>query len=125
MKPRLAAVSFKKAITGLGPLGQEQGLPANPSQPLANFISSLIGFLTIFGALAFIIWVIIGAYSWITSEGKPEKLEKARNHITQALIGFFILVAAYALVGLVGKILGIEIFKLTVLLNRIKLKSFF
>lgn len=86
-----------------------------------DIITAVIGFLTMIGGILFVIWFMIGAYNWITAEGKPEKLEKARNHITQAIIGLVILVAAYSIVGVVGTILGFEnIFDLSTTVCNIK-----
>ena len=87
---------------------------------IENVLSVAFGFLTIAGGITFVVWLIVGAYSWMTAEGKPDKLEKARNHITQAVTGLIILIGAYAITAVVGSILGLNIFDLQGLLNELK-----
>ena len=54
-------------------------------------------------AVAFIIW---GGFTYITSQGEPEKLVEARKTIVNALIGAAIAVMATAAVGFIGNRLG-------------------
>lgn len=75
---------------------------------IENVINVVIGFLTVVGGILFLIWLIVGTYTWITAEGKPDKLEKARNHITQAITGLIILVGAYAITALISTVLGLS-----------------
>ena len=75
---------------------------------IENVISIVIGFLTVVGGILFLVWLIIGTFTWITAEGKPEKMEKARNHITQAITGLIILVGAYAITALISTLLGLD-----------------
>lgn len=81
-----------------------------PQNTLENFFTTLLRFFTILAGLMFIIYFILGALTWLTSEGDKEKLKKAQGQITNGLVGLVIIVAAYSIIYLVGKILGLNIF---------------
>ncbi len=78
-----------------------------------NIIGAIVGLLLIGGFLFAFIHLLIGALNWITSGGDKTKLEAAREHITQALVGLIIMAAIWALMVLVGQFtgLGFPVFK--------------
>lgn len=57
------------------------------------------------GALAVIVYFLLGAFTWITSGGDKAKVEDARNKITNAVIGLVLLVSSFVLLGFLSKIL--------------------
>ncbi len=61
------------------------------------------------GVLLFLI-LVWGGFDYLTSAGAPEKVKSAQAKITSALIGFFILVFAFAITKLIGYILGFRAF---------------
>ena len=73
------------------------------------FISNLIGFLTTLAAIFFIIYFFMGAFGWVTSGGDKGKTEKAREQITQGVLGLVLIIAAYAIIGLIGSIIGLKL----------------
>ncbi len=81
---------------------------------LGKLISSLIGALFVAGFLLTIMELIIGGIQWITAGGDKQALEKARNGITNAIMGLVIVAATYALATLLGKFFGIDITNLTI-----------
>ena len=89
--------------------GVESSIDASPAG-LENLLSTIIGFMTIAGGITFLLWILIGAYTWITAGGQPEKIEKARSHITNAITGLVILIGAVALTGLISALLGLDVF---------------
>ena len=68
---------------------------------LIKFVLGLAADLT----FAFLIW---GGIEWITSGGDKQKYEAARNRITAALVGLAIVAAAWALMNIAAKLLGIS-----------------
>lgn len=72
-------------------------------------ISTIIGFLTIVAALFFLFQFIIGGYQWIAAGGDKQQTTEARDKITNSLIGLIIIVIATAIVGIIGKVLGLDI----------------
>jgi len=98
--------------------GPETAISPDPTG-VEKTLSIVIGFLTIIGGLLFIIMFIIGTYTWITAEGKPDKMEKARNQITQAITGLVILVGAFAITAVISTLLGIDIFNIVDAINNL------
>lgn len=92
---------------GLGPLANiKTGLEALTQ--LASVISLIIGVLTIIAGIYFMIQFLLGGLNWIGASGDKGKLQSAQDRMSQAIIGLIIVVAAYAVVSIIGKILGIE-----------------
>lgn len=76
---------------------------------MEKFISNVIGFLTVVGAVMFVIFFVMGAFQWITSGGDKGSLEKARNRMVQGILGLVILVASYSILGLLGSLVGLDL----------------
>lgn len=70
-------------------------------------ISNVIGMITVIGAIMFIGYFLLGAIQWISSGGDTGKVTKARDQMMHGVLGLFVLVMVYAIVGLVGSVLGI------------------
>lgn len=94
------------------PIGSAvQSLPGNPFKftDLGVFIGNAIGVgitLAGVGALVYLLW---GGVDWIVSGGDKTAVENARNKITHAIIGLAIVVAIWAMFGLVQTFLGIRV----------------
>jgi len=86
----------------------EEGISSSGSM-LSKILTNVITFLTIVGALMFAIYFITGALSWISAGGKAEKVKEAKDKMTNAAIGLIVIVAAYSVIYIVGKVLGIPI----------------
>ena len=86
---------------------------------LETIISNVIGLITTIGAIMFILYFILGAISWISSGGDKGKLEGARNQMMHGVIGLIVMVSAYAVIGLVGNIVGIDIIGLGTQLSKL------
>ena len=95
---------------GLGPFSNAVywGM-SNLNENLTGLISKIVGVLTVFGGIWFIIQFLIGAFKWITSGGDKTNVEAAKEHLTHAVISLAILVSTYIIVGLVGAIFGLDI----------------
>lgn len=70
-------------------------------QDIGTLLSSLMGvFLTIAG-LALLLYLGYGGMQWLTAGGDKQAVEKARQVITNALIGLAIVAASWAVYKLV------------------------
>ena len=82
---------------------------SDPVQGFANFIGFGIRMFIMIAGLAMIIYLLWGAFDWIASSGEKEKLTKAQNKITNAVIGiiliFVVLMVFNVLAGDVFKII--------------------
>ena len=72
-------------------------------------LSVALGGFTLVAAIYFLFSLAVAAFTWMGAAGDTSKVEKARNSITNGLIGLVILVAVYAIAGIVGTMLGIDI----------------
>ena len=76
---------------------------------LELMISNVVGFLTVFAGLFFIIQFVMASFSWVTSGGDSGKLQKARDKMVQGVLGLIIIISSYALIGLIGNIIGLDL----------------
>ncbi|NMC35870.1 hypothetical protein GYA49_02380 [Candidatus Beckwithbacteria bacterium] len=83
------------------------------SSPLAALIARLWLVAVILGSLAVILFLVMGAIDWISSDGDPEKIKKARNKIVDAVVGLGILVASFAIVKFLEWIFGFDILNIS------------
>ncbi len=81
---------------------------------LSQFIPKAIGLLFVFGALAFFFMFLWGAISWILSGGDKAHVENAKARITNALIGFILMIATFAIVKLIEAFFGIDILSIDI-----------
>ncbi len=104
--------------TGLGQIGTGQGFGPfnfeylNDSSILtaiAKIVSTIVGFITILGAIYFFLQLMIGAFEWTLSSGDKAKLTKAQDRLVNATIGLIIMVAAYGVIAVLSAVLGIDI----------------
>jgi len=92
------------------------GLPDNiaaEDRGFGNFVGGLLNGVMVIAALLVFLNLIWGAIEWITSGGDSGKAQKARDKITQSLIGLIVLASTTAIFMAIQTFLGIEIFKFT------------
>ncbi|MFH2118379.1 MAG: hypothetical protein ABII10_01435 [Candidatus Paceibacterota bacterium] len=98
----------QKTTIDLRGAAQRADLPGSGVQDsFGNFMSGLMSATMVLAAIITFFFLIWGAIEWITSEGDKGKLEKARNRITQALVGLIVLSATTALFILLQQFLDI------------------
>lgn len=89
--------------------GGYQGSTAASSTVFETIATSVVGFLTLAGGLSFIIYTILAGLTWITAREEAERLSKAKQMFTNAVIGLAIVVSSWAIAGIFGKLFGFEI----------------
>lgn len=102
---------------GFGPIadflcnltGEKEDQAEQAGNKLNDVISSVIGFLTVVASIWFIIQFLLAGFSWISAGGDKQAVETARNKMTYAILGLIVVVAAWILAGLMGKIFGLDI----------------
>lgn len=77
---------------------------------LGGVIGSVLPYVFGAAALLLLIYLITGGLSMMLSRGDPKAMQSAQSQITNALIGFVIVFFAFALVAVIGRILGIDAF---------------
>ena len=82
--------------------------PEQGYKDLGNFISNMFQLAFAIALLLVLIYLIWGAFDWISSGGEKEGVEKARGKIVNALIGLAVLAVAFALGNFAAQILGFD-----------------
>ena len=81
---------------------------ADPVQGLGKFIAFGINVFILIAGMFLLIYLLLGAFDWITSGGDKEKVQKAQNKITNALIGMVLIFVVLAVfIAFAGNSLGI------------------
>ena len=82
---------------------QTRGDLPNPQGGLQGAVAGLINvFLGILGMIAVVI-VIYGGFKWMTASGNTEQVDEAKKLLIQGVVGFAIIILAYAIVEFVVK----------------------
>lgn len=76
---------------------------------LELYISDIIGAITILAVLFFIVYSFLAAYEWVTAGSDSGKVEKSKNRFIWGTLGLILIVASYAIIGLIGSLIGISI----------------
>lgn len=99
---------------GLGPWG-DIGRPGTLlSQVTTQFtlvLSRVISIMTVVSGLYFMFNIFIAAYGFFHAGGSDEKIKTNVDSILHSVIGLIVVIASYALVSLLGALLGFEILK--------------
>jgi len=108
---KLLAADNLGTFKGLGPLGnfRVESTGTFAFSTFTTMFSTGIGVLTVAAGIWFIFQIFAGAYQWLASGGEKQGIENARKRITNAVIGLFVVVISYALIGIIGMIFGINI----------------
>lgn len=80
-----------------------------------SLIPAAVGLAFVMGALIFFFIMVIGAIQWITSGGDKTALEGARGKIINAIVGFVLLAAVFAIIKVIQNFFGINILSLDIL----------
>lgn len=105
-------------IGGLG-TGYQAYSPAIAPTTIEKIGTNLVGFLTLAGGLAFVIYTLLAGLTWITAREESERLAKAKQMFTNALIGLAIVVASWAIAGVIGEIFGFKLLNPAIYLDTI------
>jgi len=74
---------------------------------LGKLISTGIQIFFFVAAIAALIYMLLGAFDWISSNGEKEKLLKAQNKIQSAVIGLLLIVFVLVVFNVImGTVLG-------------------
>ncbi len=75
---------------------------------IGGVISAFLPYL--FGLTGFFmfIYLVIGAYQVLISQGDPKQMAAGREKITYAIIGFIIMFSAFWIVRIIGEVLNIQ-----------------
>lgn len=92
------------------PKGMDIGGGGDPIAGLGGLIGWGINMFIVVAGMFLLIYLFLGAFDWISSGGEKEKISKAQQKITNAIIGMVLIFAV--LIGfnlLAGELLGIVV----------------
>lgn len=95
-------------IEGVG-IGETSRFIGDPLGYFTSQLSNVIGFITLVGALFFLVYLVLAGFEWLQAGGDSGKTEKAKNRMTNGAIGLLIMILATAIAGIVGGAFGIDI----------------
>jgi hypothetical protein len=75
---------------------------------LAKLIAQFLSLAFIIAGIVLLGMILLAGLEWMTAGGDQNKLKAAQGKLTNALIGFTIVVATRAVLGLIAGILGIS-----------------
>ena len=116
MDPQGTSIGTIEGVGNFKPVAE--GFADAPIQ-ITNLMSLIVGLITIFAGLFFLIIFVAAGVQFITAGGDKQKLETARDKMTTGIVGLVIVIAAYALVGLVGSIFGLDILNPAAMLEQL------
>ncbi len=87
------AVSLK----GAGPAADIPAGEAGVATIVGNIVKGILGFS---GAIMLLLF-IYGGIIWLTSQGSSEKIEKGKNILIWAIVGFIIMLGSYVITDFV------------------------
>ena len=90
---------------------QQNAFPGNtiPTK-IGGLIGAILPYIFYAAGIALLIYLVFGGFQLMTSRGDPKAIQSAQGKITNALIGFVIVVVAFVLVRLLGQMFNIEQF---------------
>lgn len=78
-----------------GTIQPPQGVPSG-NNALSNILSAGIKMFFIVAGLAALLYLLLGAFDWITSGGEKEKIMKAQSKIQNAIVGLILMFVVLA-----------------------------
>jgi len=75
---------------------------------IGSIVSEFIKYLFPLAGILLLLYFLYGGFGLMISGGEPKAVQSAKSKITNALVGFLIIFAAYWIVQILGTILGIE-----------------
>lgn len=75
---------------------------------VGGIVGRAIPFIFIIAGVGLLAMLVFAGYDFLTSAGDAKKLETGKQRMTNALIGFILIFAAYWVVQIAGKVFGLS-----------------
>jgi len=100
---KLAQVDFDTLETGT--------VPALAGNTVGQVIEKFLPYIFAGAGALLFLYLLAGGFAYMTSGGDPKKTSAAQGQITNAIIGILLVLLAFVLVQVVGRIFGLPDFK--------------
>ena len=77
---------------------------------IGKLLNQILPTIMLTASLVFLAILLYGAFSYVTSSGEQEKIQKARKTITYSMVGLVLIFLSYLIVQIVSMITGITLF---------------
>ncbi len=78
------------------------------SAKIGEIVGASLDYVFAFAGVGLLLMIIASGFAMMTSAGDPKKLEQGKHRLTNAIIGFLLVFAAFWIVQLVGTMFGWE-----------------
>ena len=75
-----------------------------------GFVNAIANIAVPAAILSLVVLVIYAGYMLISSRGEPEKIKEGKEVLTNAIIGFFIVVLSLVILMLISNSLGLDVY---------------
>ncbi|PIY72398.1 hypothetical protein COY87_01190 [Candidatus Roizmanbacteria bacterium CG_4_10_14_0_8_um_filter_33_9] len=76
---------------------------------ISTLVNVIVPLLISFGGFIFLIMLLVGAFTYLTSAGQQEQLKKAQQTLSFAVLGLVIIICSFIIVKIIGMILKVDI----------------
>ena len=76
---------------------------------LETVFSNILNIAITIAGLVLFIMLLAGGFGYLTSGGDPEKVKKASSTLTNALMGFVLLIASWFILKLISEFTGVDL----------------
>jgi len=80
-------------------------------QSLEYVFSNVLGVVIRLAGLGLFVMLVVGGYGLLTAGGNPEKIKKSGATITQAVVGFVLLIFSWFILRLISQFTGVDLTK--------------
>lgn len=89
---------------------ESRGLGGSVPGTVGDIITATLPFIYMMAAIALLVFLVSGGLQLMTAKGDPKAIQGAQGKITNALLGFIIVIVSIVIVRFIGELLGINIF---------------
>jgi hypothetical protein len=83
-------------------------VPNFTNATIGDIISALLPYIFGIAGFLLLLYIVLGGYQVLVSQGDPKQMAAGREKITWAIVGFIVLFSAFWIVQLAGRILNIQ-----------------
>lgn len=80
----------------------------DPNLKIGSIIGATLTYIFAAAGIALLIYLVLGGLQLMTSRGDPKAAQAAQGKITNAVIGFVIVVFAFFIVQIFGQVFGLQ-----------------
>ena len=106
----LAQKLIISTVPGETPFELQGPLPSGRFTTLASLITNALPIIFALAGVILLLYLLWGGFDYLTSMGDPKKAEAGKGKITNAILGFIIIFAAYWVVQLIDYLFKLKIY---------------